>query len=166
MSKMTQPSHRRTRGTFVWSSAHGVGRSDATLRAPATRAVADAPWTQRSAFAPRPKGSRLDVGPGARFRAKAGATLSGAPAAPGPRLRRERPAARAAQLLLPQSASGLMRSRKPLSTPARCYRSRRSSLKRPSCARADSLSGSGSACRCTTFHSPSSRRKTVVTRSA
>jgi hypothetical protein len=43
---------------------------------------------------------------------------------------------------------------------------RRSSLKRPSCARAESLSGSGSACRCTTFHSPSSHRKTVVTRSA
>ena len=41
-----------------------------------------------------------------------------------------------------------------------------SSLKRPSCARAESLSGSGSACRCTTFHSPSSHRKTVVTRSA
>jgi hypothetical protein len=53
MSKLTQPSHRRTRGTYVWSSSHGVGCSDATRRAPATRAVADAPWTQRSAFAPR-----------------------------------------------------------------------------------------------------------------
>jgi hypothetical protein len=54
MSKMTQPRHRRTRGTSVWSSSHGVGCS-ATRRAPATRAVADAPWTQRSAFAFRPQ---------------------------------------------------------------------------------------------------------------
>jgi hypothetical protein len=54
MSKMTQPSHRRTRGTSVRTSSHGVGCSDATRRAPAAHAVADAPWTQRSAFAPRP----------------------------------------------------------------------------------------------------------------
>jgi hypothetical protein len=58
MRKMTQPSHRRTRGTSVWSSSHGVGCSDATRCAPATRAVADAPWTQRSAFAPRPREKR------------------------------------------------------------------------------------------------------------
>ena len=55
MSKMTQPGHCRTSGTSVWSSSRGVGCSDATRRAPATRAVADAPWTQRSAFAPRPR---------------------------------------------------------------------------------------------------------------
>src|SRR5262249_7319886 len=55
MSRTTQPTLRRTRRTFLWSSSHVAGVR--TRRAPATRAVADASWTQRSAFAPRSKRS-------------------------------------------------------------------------------------------------------------
>ena len=63
----------------------------------------------------------------------------------------------------PQSASGCRRSR---SAARQGYRSCCASLSRSSCACVGSLSGIGSACRCITRHSPSSRRKTVVTRSS